>query len=253
MKTRMNKRTNLAHTGRHARWIVTPTYRSEHGPIVVDHHIEELCDLPDLIEYGPNWNSLVEVKVVLNPLRSTHPGITMEAARKAASLRRVTPFELVARNSPGALSFSAPQCYWQGQAMPDSFREVRRDCVPPTIPAIAKASTTWPSRGPCDGNWRRKPRDRAYAGQLSVEINRPFACASVCDGPERLSLRLQRDHFPDSLLLDLMGTSSPSSPRRNLAARDAAHKRQVVLPIARLPSLHIGSPGEDIAQTVQLG
>jgi hypothetical protein len=63
MKTRMNKRTNLADTGRHARWIVTPTYRSEHGPIVVDHHIEELCDLPDLIEDGPNWNSLMEVKV----------------------------------------------------------------------------------------------------------------------------------------------------------------------------------------------
>jgi hypothetical protein len=82
MKTRMNKRTNLADTGRHARWIVTPTCRSEHGPIEVDHHIEELCDLPDLIEDGPNWNSLVEVTVVLNPLRSTHPGITMEAAAK---------------------------------------------------------------------------------------------------------------------------------------------------------------------------
>src|SRR3984957_9149938 len=43
---------------------------------------DPLCDLPDLIEEGPNWNSLVEVKVVLNPLRSTHPGITMEAAAK---------------------------------------------------------------------------------------------------------------------------------------------------------------------------
>jgi hypothetical protein len=69
MKMRMNKRTNLADTSRHARWIVTPTYRSERGPVVVDHHIEELCDLPDLIEDGPNWNSLVEVKVVFNPLR----------------------------------------------------------------------------------------------------------------------------------------------------------------------------------------
>ena len=82
MKTSMNKRTNFADTRRHLRWIVTPTYRSEHGPVVVDHYIEELRDLGDLIEYGPNWNSLVEVKVVLNPLRSTHPGITMEAAAK---------------------------------------------------------------------------------------------------------------------------------------------------------------------------
>lgn len=36
--------------------------------------------------------------------------------RKAAFLRRVTPFELVARNSPGALSFSAPHCHSQGRA-----------------------------------------------------------------------------------------------------------------------------------------
>ena len=82
MKTTKNRRANLAHAIHHARWIVTPTYRSERGPVVVDHHIEELYDLPDLIEDGPNWNSLVEVTVVLNPLRSTHPGITMEAAAK---------------------------------------------------------------------------------------------------------------------------------------------------------------------------
>src|ERR1700677_511704 len=78
--------------------------------------------------------------------------------RKAASLRRVTPFELVARNSPGALSFSAPHCHSQGQAMPDSFREVRRDCVPPTIPSIAQATAIWISRGSCGGNWRKGPR-----------------------------------------------------------------------------------------------
>src|ERR1700722_17687388 len=89
--------------------------------------------------------------------------------RKAASLRRVTPFELVARNSTWALSFSAPQCYWQGQAMPHSFREVRLDCVPPTIPSIAKASTTWPSRGPCDGNWRRGPQGLAAGSVIRAE------------------------------------------------------------------------------------
>ena len=43
MKTRMNKRTNLADT---RTGIVTPTYRSEHGPVVVDHHIEELMRSP---------------------------------------------------------------------------------------------------------------------------------------------------------------------------------------------------------------
>jgi hypothetical protein len=65
-----------------ARWIATITYRSECGPVVLDHYIEELDQLDGLIEQGPDWNALIEVKVVLNPLRATHPGITMEAAAR---------------------------------------------------------------------------------------------------------------------------------------------------------------------------
>jgi hypothetical protein len=83
MRTRTDKNTGPGEkTGHQARWIVTPTYRSEHGPVAIEHYIEELDELFDLIEDGPNWNSLVDVRVVLNPLRSTHPGITMEAGAK---------------------------------------------------------------------------------------------------------------------------------------------------------------------------
>jgi hypothetical protein len=83
--------------------------------------------------------------------------------RKAAPLRRVNLFELVARNSPGALSFSAPHCHSQGQAMPDSISRSETRLLPPTIPLIAKASATWISHGPCDGNWHKGSRDLVSA------------------------------------------------------------------------------------------
>jgi hypothetical protein len=54
------------------------TYRSGLGSTVIDHHVEELFELQDLIERGPDWNALVEIKVVLNPIRATRPGVTME-------------------------------------------------------------------------------------------------------------------------------------------------------------------------------
>ena len=64
----------------HQRWIATLTYRSERWPVDVDHHFEELDELWGLVERGPNWNALVEMKVVLNPRRSTYPGLTVERA-----------------------------------------------------------------------------------------------------------------------------------------------------------------------------
>jgi hypothetical protein len=56
--------------------------------------------------------------------------------------------------------------------MLDSFREVKPDCVPPTIPSVAKASTTWPSRGPCDGNWRKGPQGLAAGSVIRAERER---------------------------------------------------------------------------------
>jgi hypothetical protein len=82
VKTSTNKKTNLAHAKRYSRWIATSTYRSERGPVVVEHYVEEIEELHNLIEHGPDWHSLVDLKVVLNPLRTTYPDITMEAAAK---------------------------------------------------------------------------------------------------------------------------------------------------------------------------
>jgi hypothetical protein len=62
------------------RWIAKATYRSEQGPMVVEHRIEELGVLQDVMERGPDWNALIEVNVVLNPMRATNPGLTVERA-----------------------------------------------------------------------------------------------------------------------------------------------------------------------------
>ena len=66
----------------HLRWIAVVTYRSESGPIEVDHHFEELEELHTLVERGPDWNTIVSIVVTLNPEGTTYPDGTIEAAEQ---------------------------------------------------------------------------------------------------------------------------------------------------------------------------
>lgn len=62
------------------RWIATVTYRSaEHGMIDVQHHLEELFEIHDLVERGPDWNTIEKVVVILNP-KHQHDYSTIEEA-----------------------------------------------------------------------------------------------------------------------------------------------------------------------------
>jgi hypothetical protein len=47
------------------RWLAVVSYRTADGELPVEHHIEELQELHDLIELGPDWNSIIEIKVTL--------------------------------------------------------------------------------------------------------------------------------------------------------------------------------------------
>lgn len=47
------------------RWSAIVSYRSEHGPVSVDYEIEELGELPALVEYGPDWNAIIDIRVKL--------------------------------------------------------------------------------------------------------------------------------------------------------------------------------------------
>jgi hypothetical protein len=68
---------------KHLRWLVEIDYRTVNGSTTVDHHVEELEELHDVVEHGPDWNMIEEIRVHLNPQRTLHPGDTVEA-----SLRR---------------------------------------------------------------------------------------------------------------------------------------------------------------------
>ena len=63
----------------HLRWIVTLTYRTDDGPLDIEHHVEELDEIADLVERGPDWNCLIKGEFVLNPLCTSTPGLTVEA------------------------------------------------------------------------------------------------------------------------------------------------------------------------------
>lgn len=48
------------------RWRIVAVYASEHGDIDVEHFVEELEDLQEIVEAGPNWYALKHIAVFLN-------------------------------------------------------------------------------------------------------------------------------------------------------------------------------------------
>jgi hypothetical protein len=60
------------------RWRVLATYRTDQGPLEVEHFVEELAELHALIERGPNWDALIDIKVTINPRRANYAGLTVE-------------------------------------------------------------------------------------------------------------------------------------------------------------------------------
>jgi hypothetical protein len=58
------------------RWLVTITYRTDDGPLTVDYDIEELDMLQELVERGPNWNTIENIVITL--ARVSDAGLTLE-------------------------------------------------------------------------------------------------------------------------------------------------------------------------------
>jgi hypothetical protein len=61
------------HTRRH-RWTATVIYRRDDGVLPVEHDLAELWELHQLVENGPNWNTIAEIRVV----RPSVEGATLE-------------------------------------------------------------------------------------------------------------------------------------------------------------------------------
>lgn len=49
-------------TGR-ARWRATVHYRTDGGLLDVEHWLEELGDIHDLVERGPHWDSIARIEI----------------------------------------------------------------------------------------------------------------------------------------------------------------------------------------------
>lgn len=63
------------------RWIATVTYRTDSGPTEVNHAFQELDELADIIEAGPNWFAIVKIEIRLQD-KTLLPGLTVEGAEK---------------------------------------------------------------------------------------------------------------------------------------------------------------------------
>lgn len=61
-------------------WRAVIHYRTDAGQVDVEHFFEELEDLHDIVERGPDWNTIIKIEVVLN--RIVEPDLTIEQAEK---------------------------------------------------------------------------------------------------------------------------------------------------------------------------
>lgn len=64
------------------RWKVIAVYRSENGPVDVEHFVEELEDIQEIIERGPDWNCLTSLSITLNRRFPQYENLTVEQAAK---------------------------------------------------------------------------------------------------------------------------------------------------------------------------
>lgn len=61
-----------------ARWLASITYRTTAGPLTVDHGIEELDEIADLVEAGPDWDTIDRIEIIKGA--NQRPGFTIEQA-----------------------------------------------------------------------------------------------------------------------------------------------------------------------------
>ncbi|RWI29429.1 MAG: hypothetical protein E5X43_02140 [Mesorhizobium sp.] len=48
------------------RWKAVLVYGHQNGPITIEHYLEEISELHNIIEHGPDWNTLIACTVTIN-------------------------------------------------------------------------------------------------------------------------------------------------------------------------------------------
>ncbi len=46
------------------RWTATVVYRTTNDPVVVEHKLEEIEDLQKWIDFGPHWDTIIEIRII---------------------------------------------------------------------------------------------------------------------------------------------------------------------------------------------
>jgi hypothetical protein len=69
----------------HFRWIATVKYRTDAGISEVDYQFEEMFELHNLIERGPDWNCIESIHIELNPRRMAYDDTVEQSLQRKLS------------------------------------------------------------------------------------------------------------------------------------------------------------------------
>jgi len=58
--------TNVVNLHGEKRWRAVIEYGHENGPVTIEHFLEELGELQQIVEHGPDWNTFVRCTITLN-------------------------------------------------------------------------------------------------------------------------------------------------------------------------------------------
>lgn len=64
-------------------WVVTIWYRTDGGIVDVVHDVEELCEVAELVERGPHWDTIDKIEIT--KLRDRNRELTVEASERLAA------------------------------------------------------------------------------------------------------------------------------------------------------------------------
>ena len=66
----------------HYRWRAVVIYRTDAGPLDVEHFLEELHELHDRVEGGPHWDTIQRIEVQrINHCEDVHLTVERAASR----------------------------------------------------------------------------------------------------------------------------------------------------------------------------
>jgi hypothetical protein len=93
----------------HFRWLATVEYRTDAGVNEVDHQFDELFELHDLIERGPDWNCIEGIHIQLNPRRKAYNDTVEQSERRKLSREDVLALAAALEDNPWLFYPERPQ------------------------------------------------------------------------------------------------------------------------------------------------